>query len=140
MKLLRFAFCALWLGFFSGCSSPLESRISRQPQVFARLDASTQAKVRQGHVEEGFSQDAVLIAGGRPSEVEIVSQGGAKMERWHYSRTKTVAHPERTVTRMSAGGRRGIAQATMFDRVNVPGPVLVMKSGRVATIQPAESP
>lgn len=140
MKLLRFAFCALWLGVFSSCSSPLESRISRQPEVFARLDASTQAKVRQGHVEEGFSQEAVLLAWGKPSKVEVLSQSGPQIERWHYSRMKTVAHPERMVTRMSAGGRRGLAQATMFDRVKVPGPILEMKNGKVANIRPVGTP
>jgi len=58
-------FAVILTGLFAGCASP-DKRISRSPEVFARLSPEQQALVKQGKVAVGFGADAVLLAVGSP--------------------------------------------------------------------------
>ena len=66
-----------------GCSS-VKSRIDERPGVFASLDPATQAKIRKGEVDLGYTPDMVYLALGEPSSRhQDLTPGGVKMT-WVY--------------------------------------------------------
>jgi hypothetical protein len=67
----------------SGCST-VESRIEKNPAVFAALPAAEQALVREGKIREGMSREAVGIAWGRPDDRTLGSRDGQTFEEWIY--------------------------------------------------------
>lgn len=72
------------LGFLAGCQT-VDDRIKQKPEVFAKLDAVTQDKVKQGIIDLGFSPDAVYFALGEPDQKrESVSAAGRSLT-WIYN-------------------------------------------------------
>lgn len=68
-----------------GCASP-ESRVKERPRLFASFPVEVQEKVRQGHVEVGFTKDMVLIAQGTPDRrVAQMDATGTVDESWIYT-------------------------------------------------------
>jgi hypothetical protein len=65
MRLKKILFFAGLLLALAGCST-IDSRIREKQDVFNRLDPQTQAKIRQGVVEIGYTEDLVYVALGRP--------------------------------------------------------------------------
>lgn len=51
----------------AGCQT-VESRIRENPEVFARLPAEVQAKIRQGIIDLGYDEDMVYLALGAPDQ------------------------------------------------------------------------
>lgn len=87
MNPFRFLRAALSLGvlaLLASCASPLEKRIERNPDLFAKLSPSDQSLVRQGRLREGMTQEAVFLAWGRPDGVAEGVQKGVKTEQWTY--------------------------------------------------------
>ena len=72
------------LAFLTGCQT-VESRIKEKPEVFAKLDAPTQDKIKQGIIELGYNQDMVYLALGAPDQKrESVSAAGSATT-WIYN-------------------------------------------------------
>jgi hypothetical protein len=65
-----------------GCASTPQSRIQANPEIFAAVPESQQAKVQAGQVAKGMGHNAVFIAWGRPSGVKSASDDS---ETWLYA-------------------------------------------------------
>lgn len=69
----------------TGCATP-ESRIQKNPALFASFPAEVQAKIRQGHIAIGFNQSAVRMALGDPDRVyHRVTSTNTANEVWAYT-------------------------------------------------------
>jgi len=68
----------------AGCQT-VESRIKDNPQVFASLDAEAQAKVKQGIIDIGFSEDAVYLALGAPDHKRETRSAAGSQTVWIYN-------------------------------------------------------
>jgi hypothetical protein len=67
----------------TGCASP-ETRIRKEPELFAQFAPAVQEKIRAGTIDIGFSAPMVQMALGRPSRVyRRTSQEGVQ-EIWSY--------------------------------------------------------
>lgn len=69
----------------SSCASPIERRVTSNPQLFQKLSVSHQSAVRNGEVKEGMSKDAVFLAWGRPNRIQTGRRNGQALERWSYN-------------------------------------------------------
>ena len=69
---------------FTGCQT-VESRIKEKPDVFAKLDAATQDKVKQGIIELGYTPDVVYLALGAPDRKHESVRATGKSETWIYN-------------------------------------------------------
>ena len=68
----------------AGCET-VDTRIKKKPDVFARLDAATQSKIKQGIIDLGYTEDMVYLALGAPDEKrESRSEAGTRVI-WIYS-------------------------------------------------------
>ncbi|MDX2187558.1 MAG: hypothetical protein SFV32_11545 [Opitutaceae bacterium] len=79
-----FAAASLLLAFLSGCSTP-ESRIAKQPELFASLQPGDQELVRQGKVAVGFTPDMVKLALGDADKVWVRTDAAGTNEVWSYT-------------------------------------------------------
>jgi outer membrane protein assembly factor BamE (lipoprotein component of BamABCDE complex) len=70
----------------SGCSTP-ESRIARNPEVFAQLTPQQQLLVKAGQVGVGFDMAAVKLALGDPDRITVRTDSRGQMQTWHYVET-----------------------------------------------------
>ena len=68
----------------AGCQS-VETRIKDNPQVFAELDTATQAKVKQGIIDLGFTEDAVYLALGAPDQKRESRRATGSQTVWIYN-------------------------------------------------------
>ena len=68
----------------AGCQT-VETRIKDNPQVFASLDAEAQAKVKQGIIDIGFSEDAVYLALGAPDQKRETRSAAGSQTVWIYN-------------------------------------------------------
>lgn len=73
-----------------GCVSPIERRVTRNPEMFNKLTPSEQAMVRRGEIREGMTRDAVYLAMGRPARVFRGKRDGKELERWSYNAYEAV--------------------------------------------------
>jgi len=69
----------------TGCASPIERRVTRNPEMFSKLTPADQSSVRRGEIREGMTKDAVYLALGRPARVHQGKRGGRDLERWSYN-------------------------------------------------------
>jgi hypothetical protein len=74
------ALAALWL---CGCSTP-ETRISRDPETFARLTSEQQSMIRSGQIGYGFTTEMVRLALGEPDRVHLRTDKSGTSEIWAY--------------------------------------------------------
>jgi hypothetical protein len=68
----------------SGCGSPVERRIKKNPAAFARLSEADKTAVREGRIREGMDKSAVLLAWGEPDRTSEGRKHGGSFERWTY--------------------------------------------------------
>jgi hypothetical protein len=61
-----------------------QTRIDRNPQVFAALSSRDQTLVRQGQIARGMPPEAVMLAWGPPGRRLVGTRGSRKIERWDY--------------------------------------------------------
>jgi hypothetical protein len=91
-KILSFAGLMLAL---AGCHT-IDSRISEKQDIFNRLDPQVQAKIRQGIVEVGYTEDMVYIALGAPDARHDKVTGKGDETTWiyktYYEQFEGVAH------------------------------------------------
>ena len=81
-------FSVLFIGVLvlSGCSTP-ESRIARNPEVFAQLSPQQQLLVKAGQVGVGFDMAAVKLALGEPDRITVRTEAHGQTQTWHYVET-----------------------------------------------------
>ena len=87
MKTPKFIFAAatmLAALCFAGCSTP-ESRIRKNPEVFARLSPAQQDMIRKGQVGIGFTQEMVQLALGEPDQIRTRTDVSGVSEIWSYT-------------------------------------------------------
>jgi hypothetical protein len=72
------------LAFFAACQS-VDTRIKEKPDAFARLDAATQDKVKQGIIELGYAEDTVYLALGAPDQKRESLSAAGKSVTWIYN-------------------------------------------------------
>ncbi|HVU17835.1 MAG TPA: hypothetical protein VHD32_12990 [Candidatus Didemnitutus sp.] len=68
----------------TGCQS-VDSRIKEKPEVFAHLDPETQAKLKQGIIDIGYTEDMVYIALGRPDQKRETVTAQGRTVTWIYN-------------------------------------------------------
>jgi hypothetical protein len=71
------------LVLLAGCSTP-ETRISKNPEVFARLTSEQQQLIKEGKVGIGFDMAMVKLALGDPDRVRIRTDRRGESEIWSY--------------------------------------------------------
>lgn len=73
----------------AGCASTPEKRIAKETEVFSAMPAETQAKIRAGEVEIGFTTTQVKLAKGEPDRVGRRTTTAGEEEVWTYERKKS---------------------------------------------------
>jgi len=81
--LLSFFALAGGLILLAGCATP-ESRISKNPEVFARLTPEQQQLIKEGKVGIGFDMSMVKLAVGDPDRVKVRTDRHGESEIWSY--------------------------------------------------------
>lgn len=75
---------------FVQCSSTPQTRIEKNPQMFAKLSPKERHLVTHGLISEGMSRDAVFLAWGRPDSVSVGVDRGRESESWTYEGQRPV--------------------------------------------------
>lgn len=82
---LRFCLALTAVLLLSQCaSSSPQSRIERNPRLFAQLGTKDRQLVTSGVIREGMTRDAVFLAWGRPDRVTVGTNRGKEVENWTY--------------------------------------------------------
>jgi hypothetical protein len=88
MKLFPILLLCGALALLAGCSSP-QTRIDKEPEVFAKLNATDQQLIREGKVAIGFSREMVRLALGDPDRVYTRTDASGANEAWAYTTYET---------------------------------------------------
>ena len=72
----------------SGCASSSQKRISQHQQLFDSLPPETQAGIRAGRVEIGYTPEMVLMAVGKPNRQFTRTTAQGVTEVWVYTKNK----------------------------------------------------
>jgi outer membrane protein assembly factor BamE (lipoprotein component of BamABCDE complex) len=83
LKALYIVAAAAALALSFGCSTP-ETRIRRNPELFAQLSPEQQELIRRGQVAVGFNAEMVRLALGEPDRYTTRSDQDGTSEVWHY--------------------------------------------------------
>lgn len=75
---------ALGALLLAGCET-VDTRISKNPQLFASLDAATQEKIKQGIIDIGYTEDMVYLALGAPDQKREARTAAGSQTTWVYS-------------------------------------------------------
>ncbi|MDZ4288070.1 MAG: hypothetical protein U0984_08930 [Prosthecobacter sp.] len=89
-RLIFAVLCLGAAGVMSSCTSAIEQRIVRNPQLYEKLSVSDQGLVTHGEIREGMTKDAVYLALGRADYVAEGRERGAGIERWTYMGSQPV--------------------------------------------------
>lgn len=68
----------------SCAASTSQTRIARNPELFASLTPAQQEVVSRGRIERGLPMDGVFLAWGRPDRVVEWDRSGSRIQRWTY--------------------------------------------------------
>ena len=68
----------------SGCGSPVERRIRKDPAAFSKLNEQDKAAVMAGTIREGMDKSAVFLSWGPPARMSEGKRNGRPYERWTY--------------------------------------------------------
>ena len=91
MKILARLFLGcLVAAAITSCVSPVERRMNRNPELFAKLSTSDKEAVQERRIKEGMGKDAVFFLLGRPARISEGTREGLKYERWIYTDYETV--------------------------------------------------
>src|SRR5688500_10068806 len=83
LRTLVFTASAAVLVSLFGCSTP-ETRIRRNPELFAQLTPEQQDLIRRGQVAVGFNAEMVRLALGEPDRYTTRTDQDGMSEVWHY--------------------------------------------------------
>jgi hypothetical protein len=82
-RALFLAASAVAVLFSFGCSTP-ETRIRKNPELFAQLAPEQQEMIRRGQVAVGFNAEMVRLALGEPDRYTTRTDQDGMSEVWHY--------------------------------------------------------
>ena len=68
----------------AGCETP-QTRIEKNPAVFARLTPQQQEMIKKGQVAVGFDQEMVQLALGEPDHIITRTDASGVSEIWSYT-------------------------------------------------------
>jgi hypothetical protein len=91
------AFVAVIL--LAACASTPESRIKKNPELFASFPAEAQAKIQKGEVDIGFTPDMVEIAKGKPNRTYSRRTAAGDAEVWSYTSFRYTTDRQRVEVR-----------------------------------------
>jgi len=83
VRILLLAAAAAAVAFLGGCATP-ESRIRRNPELFARLSPQQQDLIQHGQIAPGFNAEMVRLALGEPDRYTTRTDHDGASEIWHY--------------------------------------------------------
>ena len=84
MKLSTFILIGITALGLAGCST-VQSRIEERQHVFNTLDPQTQARIRQGLIDVGYTTDMVYMAMGKPDETRERTSDEGQNTTWIYN-------------------------------------------------------
>ena len=85
MNATALALVASLLGILlAGCQSPRSARIQEKSALYSTFDANTQKRIADGIVAIGDSADAVYMALGKPSSIQVREASAGRLETWSY--------------------------------------------------------
>jgi len=81
----KWLWAGIWAGalLLAGCSTP-QTRIQKNPEIFARLTSTQQEMIRHGQVALGFDQEMVKLALGDPDRILQRTDENGSSEIWSY--------------------------------------------------------
>lgn len=141
----RFASRSGWLVpvflLLIGCSTP-ESRIKKNPELFASFPEEVKANVKQGLIMVGYTRDMVFIALGEPDRKFVRTTPEGRTEIWSYLDSYETTSRQRVEGTFRVRDNRGFLQ-TVNDDVWVDVPQqheferirVEMQDGRVTVLQ-----
>ena len=86
MRILSAVIVAAGVLTVAGCRSTPEKRIAKNEAAFAAMPAETQAKIRAGQVEVGFTPLQVELAKGKPDRVGRRTTAKGEEQSWIYEK------------------------------------------------------
>lgn len=69
----------------SGCGGGVNTRIEQNSELFESLDRETQAKIKEGIIELGYTRDMVFLALGEPNRKRQTKSRESVTETWIYN-------------------------------------------------------
>jgi hypothetical protein len=106
----------------AGCATP-ESRIRRNPELFAGFPPDVQANVRKGRIDVGYTKPMVSLALGRPARIYDRQAAEGLFEIWIYtdlSYTSDFAPAETSYWYRGRDGKPYLARDWTWTRVQRP--------------------
>lgn len=91
----------LLISTISACSS-VQSRIKEHEREFASLAPEAQAQIQGGRIDQGFTEDMVYMAKGKPDGKENITRDGKQILVWKYAQRDYSTHAEQAVTGLNA--------------------------------------
>ena len=88
MKLFSVLISCAVIAWVAGCSTP-QSRIDKEPEAFAELNATDQQLIREGKVAVGFTAEMVKMALGEPDRIFVRTDTNGANEAWSYTTYET---------------------------------------------------
>ncbi len=83
LRAVSLSLTGLSLLLLTSCSTP-ESRIEKNPALYAAFPPDVQANVKKGKIEIGYTYDMVFVAWGRPDTKKTVIEANTKRDVWIY--------------------------------------------------------
>lgn len=105
-KFLSSLACVALLGL-AGCVSTPESRIKKNPALFASFPADAQARIQKGEVAIGFTPDMVVMAKDKPNRTYDRTTSAGSIEVWSYTGIYTTTDRQQVQTRIRAPDASG---------------------------------
>lgn len=108
------------LAIAAGCSTP-DSRIRKNPELFATFSPETQELIRSGQVDIGFTSDMVTMSLGTPNRIYTRQTGERILEVWSYTSSFTTTDRQRVRVDVRTNDPRGKSVSSKeWVYVNVP--------------------
>lgn len=118
----------------AGCQSTPEKRIAKNESVFAAMPAETQAAIRAGRVEVGFTPPQVELAKGKPDRVVRRTTAKGEEQSWIYEKRGSGLGIGLGIGGGSGGLGGGVGVSTGGRGPNV-GYVVNFSEGRVTSVE-----
>lgn len=121
----------------SSCASPVERRITSNPELYGRLSENDKRLVSQGRLREGMTREMVFLAWGRPDQVAHGRAGGSAIEKWTYVGERPVYTHSIGLGWGFGGGysRYGYGYGGMWDPFWMGGPSVAYVPYQAATVE-----
>ncbi len=84
MQPTRLIFLLGLAGLLVGCVSTPQTRVERNPDLFATFSEEEKALILEGNIELGFTKEMVLLAAGSPDRKTKKTTSDGVREEWTY--------------------------------------------------------